>query len=116
MPQLIRLYIQSVAIGFALAAAFVGAMVWQDVMGIGHLILGSPSGWIAAAMMVVFNGIVFSGVQFGLRIMMMAEDDDTPKGGLRQHDIPAPAPATIRATVRAGIRAQAPASPRRPRG
>ena len=103
MPRLVRLYIQSVAIGFALSAAFVAALVWQDVMGIGHLILGSPSGWIAAAMLVVFNGIVFAGVQFGLRVMMLAEDDDTPRGGLRQHDIPVP------------VKANAPATSRRPR-
>ncbi len=82
MPRLIRLYIQSVAIGSPFLAAFVAALVWQDVMGIGHLILGSPSGWIAAAMLVVFNGIIFAAVQFGLRVMMLAEDDDTPRGGL----------------------------------
>ncbi len=100
MPRLIRLYIQSVAIGFALSAAFVAALVWQDVMGIGHLILGSPSGWIAAAMLVVFNGIIFAAVQFGLRVMMLAEDDDTPRGGLRQNDIPVPVKASAPATTR----------------
>ncbi|MCB6178802.1 hypothetical protein LHP98_11760 [Rhodobacter sp. Har01] len=90
MPQLIRLYIQSVAIGFALAAVFAGVMVWQDVMGVGRLILGSDMGLVALAMLVVFNGIIFAGVQFGLRVMLMAEDDSGPKGGLRQHAIPAP--------------------------
>lgn len=85
MPELIRLYIRSVMIGFALSAAFGAVLIWQDVMGIGHLILGSPVGWIAALMMFVFNGIIFASVQFGLRVMLMAEDDDTPKGGLRQH-------------------------------
>lgn len=101
MPKLIRLYIQSVAIGFALSAVFVAALIWQDVMGVGHLILGSSSGWIAAAMLVVFNGIVFAGVQFGLRVMLMAEDDEGPKGGLRQHDIAVP------------VKAEATAAPRR---
>jgi TRAP-type C4-dicarboxylate transport system permease small subunit len=84
MPKLVRLYIQSVAMGFALAAAFTGILIWQDVAGIGHLILGSDIGWIAVAMMVVFNGIVFSAVQFAFAVMGLAEDD-APRGGLRDH-------------------------------
>ena len=84
MPALIRLYIQSVLIGFVLSTAFAVLLVWLDVMGIGHLILNSPQGWIAALMLFVFNGIIFAGVQFGLRVMMMAERDEGPHGGLRQ--------------------------------
>jgi hypothetical protein len=90
MPELVRLYIRSILIGFLLSAAFEAVLIWQDVMGIGHLILGSSSGAIAALMLLVFNGIIFSGVQFGLRVMMLAEEDDGPKGGLRQHDIAVP--------------------------
>jgi TRAP-type C4-dicarboxylate transport system permease small subunit len=88
MPKLIRLYIVSVAIGFALATAFVGALVWLDVAGLGHLILGSDMGLVAVAMMVVFNGIVFSGAQFGFVIMQMADRDDGPRSGHRQRLIP----------------------------
>ncbi len=100
MPGLVRLYIRSVAIGFALAALFEGAMIWQDVAGLGHLILGSPKGWIAALMILAFFGTMFSGVQFAIRIMMMA-GGEPPRGGLRQHrhiapalSRPAPVPAT----------------------
>lgn len=81
MPKLVRLYLESVALGFAVAAAFTGGLMWLDVAGIGHLVLGSDIGWVAAAMLVVFNGIVFSAVQFAFRIMSMAEDDAGPKGG-----------------------------------
>jgi TRAP-type C4-dicarboxylate transport system permease small subunit len=81
MPELVRLYIRSIALGFAISAAFTGGLVWWDVAGIGHLILGSDIGGIAAAMMVVFNGIVFAAVQFAFRIMAMAEDGDSPRGG-----------------------------------
>ncbi|WP_309668293.1 hypothetical protein [Tabrizicola sp.] len=84
MPKLVRLYIQSVAIGFAVAAAFTGLLVWQDVAGIGHLVMGSDIGWIAVSMLVFFNGIVFSAVQFAAAIMGMAENDG-PRGGLRDH-------------------------------
>jgi hypothetical protein len=76
-----------------------------------HLILTSPEGWLAALMMVVFNGIVFSGVQFGLRVMLMAEPDDGPKGGLRQHS-PAVAPQVAPAPV-AVVAGRPKAAPRR---
>lgn len=80
MPKLVRLYIQSVAIGFAISAAFTAGLLGLNVGGIGHLVTGSDIGWVAALMLVVFNGIVFSAVQFAFRIMGMAEDDE-PRGG-----------------------------------
>jgi len=81
MPELVRLYVQSVAIGFAIAAGFTGGLLWLDVAGIGHLVMASDIGWIAATILVVFNGIVFSAVQFAFRIMAMAEPDEGPCGG-----------------------------------
>jgi hypothetical protein len=83
MPKLVRLYIISIAIGFALAVAFVGVLVALDVAGLRHLMSSTRGGWIAVLMMVFFHGVLFSGVQFAIRIMLMAEDDG-PKGGLRQ--------------------------------
>ncbi|MGL6208917.1 MAG: hypothetical protein ACRC14_03700 [Paracoccaceae bacterium] len=81
MPELIRLYVRSVFVGFGISAVFTAALVWWDVAGIGHLILGSDIGWVAAAMMVFFNGIVFAAVQFAVKIMAMADDGDGPQGG-----------------------------------
>ncbi len=80
MPELIRLYIRSVAIGFVLSGLFTAGLLWRDVAGLGHLVAGSDMGWVAVAMLVVFNGIVFSGVQFGVRIMLMTEDAAPPPG------------------------------------
>ena len=51
MPELVRLYIRSVAFGFGIAVVFTAGVVWLDVAGIGHLILGSDIGWVAALMM-----------------------------------------------------------------
>ena len=34
------------------------------------------AGWLAAFLLVMFNGIVFSGVQFGIAIMRMADEED----------------------------------------
>jgi hypothetical protein len=84
MPKLVRLYIVSIAIGFALAVAFTAMLIGLNVAGLRHLVGGTGGGWIAVMMLVFFHGILFSGVQFAIRIMMLAEDDG-PKGGLRQH-------------------------------
>lgn len=83
MPKLVRLYIKSCVIGFALAVGFVVALVVMDVAGLQRLILATDMGWVAALMMIVFNGVVFSGMQFAIAIMLMAEDDDTPPRGGR---------------------------------
>lgn len=98
MPKLVRLYIVNAALGFALSAVFLGAILALNVGGLGDLILGSEMGWVAAAMMFVFNGIVFGAVQFGIVIMSMGSDDDRPSGGLRQHGqlIPVPVVAQKR--------------------
>lgn len=96
MPDLIRLYIRSVIIGFAISVVFAAVLIWQDVRGIGHLIFASDVGWIAALMLVFFNGIIFAAVQFGLRIMMMAEDDDAPRGGMRLPLRPVPVAAAVK--------------------
>ncbi|MEY4983813.1 MAG: hypothetical protein RIR62_2079 [Pseudomonadota bacterium] len=109
MPKLIRLYIQSVAIGFALSAIFVAMLVWFDVGGLNGLVLGSNMGWVAAAMLVVSNGIIFAGAQFGIRVMMLAEDDDAPRGGRRARG-PLPGAAI---PVRVEAQAPRPHLPRR---
>ena len=99
MPELIRLYIRSVALGFAISGAFTAGLVWWDVGGIGHLIVGSDIGWVAALMMVVFNGIVFSAVQFAFRIMAMADDGQGPRGGHGARNavlVPVPVPVPAR--------------------
>jgi hypothetical protein len=82
MPALVRLYIRHVAIGFALAAAFTAMLLWLDVAGLWHLVTHTAEGPLAVVLLVVFNGIVFSGVQFGIAVMRMAEPP--PSGGSRR--------------------------------
>ena len=88
MPKLIALYIRSVAIGFGLSLGFLALLLWQDVAGLQHLIFGSDMGLVAAAMIFMFQGIVFAGVQFGIAVMNLADKDDTPRGGLRDMLLP----------------------------
>ena len=99
MPALVRLYIQSVALGFGIAGAFTAGLLWFDVAGLGHLVMASDIGWVAVLMLVVFNGIVFSAVQFAFRIMRMAEADEGPTGGRGVREpvlVPAPVPVPVR--------------------
>jgi hypothetical protein len=99
MPKLIRLYISSVAIGFAIALAFAVGLVWLDVANLRHLILQSDSGPLAFFLLVFFNGIVFGGVQFAIAVMRLADDDSGPRGGRR---VPVATMIPIRVDVAAG--------------
>ena len=99
MPKLIHLYIRHVVIGFALSGVFVAALVALDVAGIGHLILGSDMGMLALAMLIVFNGLVFAGVQFAFAVMRLGADQDDDQGhgpNLRLQPIPVRAEVTRR--------------------
>lgn len=96
MPKLIRLYITSVLIGFALAAAFVVLLLGLDVAGLRHLVLGTEMGWLGGVMLVAFNGIVFAGVQFGIAVMRLAEWDDDPPGGTRLPEAAHPVTVPVR--------------------
>ena len=80
MPKLIRFYIRHVLTGFALALVFVALLFWFDVAGLWHLVTHVKGGWLAAALLVIFNGIVFSGAQFGIAIMGLQERDDGGTG------------------------------------
>lgn len=83
MPKLVQLYIRQALVGFALSGIFVGLLLYTNVANLWHLVTHSSGGVIAVIMLFMFNGIVFAGVQFGISIMRMAEDDDT-SGGKRQ--------------------------------
>ena len=85
MPKLIRLYITHASIGFGLSAVFVGMLLWFDIANLWHLVSTSDKGWIAVLALWVSNGVVFGGVQFGIAVMRMKDDDDDdfPHGGHR---------------------------------
>lgn len=85
MPKLIRLYITHVAIGFGIAGAFVGMLLWFNVANLWHLVSHSDKGLLAVLVLWLANGIVFAGVQFAIAVMRMKDDDDDePRGGKRQ--------------------------------
>ncbi|MDO5659155.1 MAG: hypothetical protein Q4G36_12640 [Paracoccus sp. (in: a-proteobacteria)] len=99
MPRLVRMYLFNIAIGFGLAVLFTAALLWLNVANLGHLVATARGGWLAVVLLVMFNTIVFAGVQFGIAVMRMAEPETPPGGGKRQslHPAPQPAMATARA-------------------
>ena len=62
MPKLIRMYIINVAIGFAIAAVFVGMLLWFNIANLWHLVSHSDKGWLAVLILWISNGIIFAGV------------------------------------------------------
>lgn len=99
MPELIRLYITQVIIGFLISAVVVVGILWFNVANLGHLVASSDVGLLAVLLLWVFNGIVIASVQFAIAIMGMAEDDDDDDddGGHYAHD---PVPIPVRANHR----------------
>ncbi|SDJ92554.1 hypothetical protein [Aliiruegeria lutimaris] len=83
MPKLVRLYIRQVIIGYLLSAVFVTLLLSLNVANLWHLVTHTSGGWIAVAMLFIFNGVVFAGVQFGIAIMRMSEDDSDAGRGKR---------------------------------
>ncbi|NND19634.1 MAG: hypothetical protein HKN98_13750 [Silicimonas sp.] len=76
MPDLIRLYIRQCLTGMALGIVFSVALVVLNVGNIGHLVSEVEGGWLGFALLCLFNGIVFAGVQFGLTIMRMGNTEN----------------------------------------
>lgn len=92
MPYLVRAYIRHCLIGFAVAALFVAGLIWGDVVGLGHLVRHSAGGTLAIAMLFIFNGLVFAGVQFAIYIMGLPQEDG---GGGKRAPEPIRAPALV---------------------
>jgi len=99
VPKLIRLYIVNVLIGFGLALVFVIGLVWLDVANLRHLIMETSGGPLAFVLLVLSNGVVFAGVQFGIAVMRLAEDDGGSSGG-RGQPMAARIPVRIKAVAR----------------
>jgi hypothetical protein len=96
MPELVRLYIRQTAIGFLAAAVFVGLLLWFNVANLWYLVTHTADGPLAAFLLVMFHGIVFSGVQFGISIMRMAEkDEDDDRGTRAPEAIAEPVPVRV---------------------
>lgn len=80
MPELVRLYIRHVVIGFLLGALFTALLLWLNVANLWHLVTSTRGGSLAVLMLTLFNSFVFSGVQFAIAVMGLAEDEGRAGG------------------------------------
>lgn len=102
LPKLVRLYIRSAIIGGALSVVFVAALLWLNVGNLWHLVSTTNGGGVAVVMLLVFNAIVFSSVQFGVVVMQMAEDPSDRSGRRRIGTEEVLKPAPLRILARKG--------------
>lgn len=79
MTELVRLYLRNIFFGFLLALTFVTLLMVLNVGGLWDLIGNSDIGLLAVAMLLMFNTLLFSGVQFAISVMRMA-GRDRPRG------------------------------------
>lgn len=59
MPKLVKLYITQTLIGFAIAAAFVGVLLYLNVANLWHLVTHSDVGVLAVFLLWLFHGSFF---------------------------------------------------------
>lgn len=86
--RLLRYLLVHALIGAGLALAFVAALLWLDIGGIGRMIFTSPNGPIALALLIGGMTVTMAGVVMAGAIMMLGEGDGGADRGKR-----APAPA-----------------------
>jgi hypothetical protein len=80
MPPLVRFLLRHAAIGFMIAVAFVGGMVWFDLGGLRGLARASVSGPLALALLTFAIGMTFSSVQMGFAVMLLGAIPDGDGG------------------------------------
>ncbi len=107
MPELVRLYVRHVVIGFLLGALFTALLLWLNVANLWHLVNATQGGALAVVMLVVFNSFVFSGVQFAIAVMGLAEEEGQGGGTFAPltelKELPAEAESGGNRSNRAGV-------------
>jgi hypothetical protein len=74
MPDLARFLFRHAAIGFGIAALFVGMLVALDAGGLRTLMRGSDAGLAEAVLLTVFVGLTFGSVQMGIAVWQAGRD------------------------------------------
>lgn len=90
LPPMIRFMAAHGAIGFLIAGVFMAGLLAADPGGMRYLLLSSAGSAWPALVLWFFLGLTFGSVQTGVAIMLLARDDDTPRGGHRMRLVPIP--------------------------
>lgn len=78
LPMLVRFLLRHAAVGFALAAAFVAAILIFDPQDARALLTGAAGHWWPAVVLWFFTGLTFGAVQIGAATMLL-EHADPPR-------------------------------------
>lgn len=100
LPTLVRFLFRHAAIGFGVAAIFVGALLLADPNGIGGLLLTAAGHWWPALALWLFTGLTFGAAQIGAATMLLAEPEQRPRRGFGVPASLAPVPVPVRARRR----------------
>jgi MFS family permease len=71
LPKLVRFLVCHAAVGFALAAIFVGAILLLDPQDAGTLLMTAAGHWWPAVVLWFFTGLTFGAVQIGAATMLL---------------------------------------------
>lgn len=75
LPMLVRFLLRHAAIGFALAAIFVAAILVLDPQDARALLVGGAGHWWPALVLWFFTGLTFGAVQIGAATMLLDHAD-----------------------------------------
>ena len=101
LPMLVRFLLCHAAIGFALAAIFVAAILLFDPQDARALLMSGAGHWWPAVVLWFFTGLTFGAVQIGAATMLLDQaDPPRPRHGRGARADLIPAPLRIRATRR----------------
>jgi hypothetical protein len=83
LPKLVRFLVSHGALGFGLAAVFVGALLAFDPQDAATLLLTAAGHWWPVVALWLFTGLTFGAVQIGVATMLLARRDPPrpPRGG-----------------------------------
>ncbi len=94
LPFAVRFLASHGALGFAAAGLFILGLLTTDPNGAGTLLMTGAGHWWPVAILWALTGSTFAGVQIGIAIMLMGQEEaPRPPGGTL-------APALIRARAR----------------
>ena len=82
MPKLVVFLMRHAAVGFLLAALFVGLLLLNDVGSLATMAARDGAGVLAIGVLTFFVGLTFSSAQMGFAVMLAkdSDDDDAPRG------------------------------------
>ncbi len=83
MPKLTTLFLRHALVGFGVSAVFVVGLLAFNIANIAHLVMHTPDGPLALALLWVLCGSSFAAVQIGIAVMRDDDDDTPPRGGRR---------------------------------